>query len=67
MKKKTFNQIKKELEELKYKQRDINIQKHIKKEISLSTRKTKNKKAYTRKIKHKNKMYEFSNVKIVRF
>jgi len=57
MKKKTLNQIKKELEQQKYKHRDINIQKHISREIDLSTRKVKNKKKYTRKIKHKTRDY----------
>jgi uncharacterized Zn-finger protein len=55
MKRKTLNQIKKELEKQKYKQRDKNIQKHISREINLSTRTTKNKKIYSRKVKHKNK------------
>jgi len=54
MKKKTLNQIKKELKELKYKRRDKNIQRHIRREISLSTRKIKSKKKYTRKVKYKN-------------
>lgn len=58
MKKKTLKQIKQELEQAKYKQRDINIQKHIKREIDLSTKKVESKKKYSRKIKHKKKVFE---------
>ena len=40
------------------KQRDHNILANYRREINLRTKSIKNKKAYTRKIKHKNKIYE---------
>lgn len=36
------------------KNRDVNILKNYKREVNLQTKKMKNKKAYTRKTKHKN-------------
>jgi len=44
---------KKKSKKIEIKKRDFNIEKHLRGEISLSTRKTKNKKAYTRKQKFK--------------
>ena len=60
MKRKTLNQIKVELQ--KVKSRDINILKSIKGEISMNTKKVKNKKHYTRKIKHKKNDYYNKNI-----
>jgi len=58
-KKKTLKEIQKELSETKYKKRDVNIEKHLKGEISLSTRKVKSKKVYSRK---KSKKIDFDDL-----
>ena len=59
---KTFKEIQKELKRVKIKKRDQNIIAHLKGEINLGTRKVKNKKKYTRKIKHKNSQDYFIKV-----
>ena len=61
MKKKTFNQIKNEIKNIK--KRDKYIEASYRGEINLNTRKVKSKKAYTRKIKHKKPDY-YSVIKL---
>jgi hypothetical protein len=60
MKKKTFNQIK-NIKNIK--KRDKYIEASYRGEINLNTRKVKNKKVYTRKIKHKKSDY-YSVIKL---
>jgi len=56
-----FNQIKNEIKNIK--KRDKFIEASYRGEINLNTRKVKNKKAYTRKIKHKKSDY-YSVIKL---